>query len=74
MYLRTLLIHGARALLRVRTGPHRAATPWLAGLLARRPRNMAAVALAHKNARIVWALLAHECEYHDKYRPQPVGG
>ncbi len=36
---------------------------WLTKLLARRNRNIAAVALANKNARIVWALLAHQREY-----------
>ena len=34
------------------------ATPWLTALLARRPRKLAAVALANKMARIVWAKLA----------------
>ena len=33
---------------------------WLASLLSRRHPNVAAVALANKNARTVWALLAHE--------------
>jgi transposase len=61
-YLRTLLIHGARAVVRV---AERKAlpNPWLQGLLARRNKNIAAVALANKNARIVWALLAHGREY-----------
>jgi len=36
---------------------------WLMKLLARRNRKVAAVALANKNARIVWALLAHHREY-----------
>ena len=61
-YLRTLLIHGARAVMF-----HRLRRPedggWLTKLLARRNRNIAAVALANKNARIVWALLAHQREY-----------
>lgn len=57
-YLRTLLIHGARsAILAVQ----RKATnedSWLGKLLLRRNPNVAAVALANKNARVVWALLA----------------
>jgi transposase len=60
-YLRTLLIHGARAVMF-----HRLRRPddgWLTKLLARRNRNIAAVALANKNARVVWALLAHQREY-----------
>ena len=47
-YLRTLLIHGARAML-VTTSPRNvAARPWLQSLVARRPMNGAAVAVAHK--------------------------
>ena len=36
-------------------------------LLARRNKNVAAVALAAKNARIAWALLAHERGYQHDY-------
>ena len=57
-YLRTLLIHGARAV--VNHGSRRGrAPPWLQALLSRRPKNVAIVALANKNARTIWALLAH---------------
>jgi len=68
-YLRTLLIHGARAVVRVaeRKGDH--AGSWLAGVMGRRHKNVAAVALANKNARIVWALLAHDREYTANYAP-----
>lgn len=59
-YLRKLFIHGARSCVRA----HRAGMdPWLDGLLARRPKNVAIVALAHRNARIVWALLASGARY-----------
>jgi len=56
-YLRTLLIHGARAVIRF---AEKKAEPdsWLRKLIARRNKNVAAVALANKNARIIWALLA----------------
>jgi transposase len=65
-YLRTLLIHGARAVLRV--AEHKPdADPWLKQLLARRHKNVAAVALANKNARTIWALLAHDREYRAHY-------
>ena len=57
-YLRTLLIHGARAV--IRFAENIPATHWLNKLLNRKSKNVAAVALANKNARIVWALLAHE--------------
>lgn len=56
-YLRTLLIHGARAV--IRHAENQPAGTWLNKLLARRHTNVAAVALANKNARIVWALLTH---------------
>jgi transposase len=42
---------------------------WLARLTGRRHPNIAAVALANKNARIVWALLNHERNYQSDYRP-----
>src|SRR5919106_2138900 len=57
-YLRKLLIHGARATLRwvgLRTDKR---SQWIRGLLARRGWNRTAVAVANKNARIVWALLS----------------
>lgn len=60
--LRTLLIHGARAEMR----PLDESTPlgrWVGVLQRRRHRNVAAVALAHKNARIAWTLLAHATPY-----------
>jgi len=62
-YLRTLFIHGARSVIRA----HRpGSNPWLDALLERRPKNVATVALAHRNARIVWALLASGQDYAPK--------
>jgi transposase len=58
-YLRTLLIHGARSVIAKLQRKPDHASPWLQKLLARRNKNVAAVALAAKNARIAWALLAH---------------
>jgi transposase len=67
VYLRTLLIHGARAVIaHIERKPDHA-DEWLKKLLARRNKNVAAVALAAKNARIAWALLAHECSYQQDY-------
>jgi transposase len=63
VYLRTLLIHGARSSLR-----HAKPGEWGAVLAERRNPNLAAVALANKNARIVWALLAHGREFRADYR------
>jgi transposase len=66
VYLRTLLVHGARATLRwIETKPDDRSR-WLRALIARRGKNRAAVALANKNARIVWALLVHNQEYRVK--------
>ncbi len=63
-YLRTLLIHGARsAILAAQRKVEQGRDSWLHGLLQRRNHNVAAVALANKNARVVWALLAHGQEF-----------
>jgi transposase len=58
-YLRKLLVHGARAVLRVAAGKEDAQAEWMRRLAGRRNANIATVALANKNARIAWALLAH---------------
>lgn len=54
--LRTLLIHGARAVLKYCSDKSDPLSLWLKGLIDRRGFNKAAVALANKNARIIWAL------------------
>jgi transposase len=58
-YLRRLLVHGARAVMRW----HGKTSPWLAGLLTRRPFNVAVVALANKLARIAWAVMVRGEDY-----------
>ena len=68
-YLRTLLIHGARAVVRVAERKVNHAGSWLAGVMGRRNKNVATVALANKNARVVWALLAHDRKYTADYAP-----
>jgi transposase len=67
IYLRTLLIHGARAVLTHRKNK----IPWLTRLLIRRPANVAAVAMANKMARTAWALLAHGRKYQNDYAKVP---
>jgi transposase len=62
-YLRTLLIHGARATLRWVGLKTDRRSQWVRGLIERRGKNKAAVALANKNARIVWVLLSSEQTY-----------
>ena len=61
--LRQLLVLGATAVVR-RAKPGKASA-WLIALLARRPRKLAAVALANKMARIVWAMMTSG----EAYRP-----
>jgi transposase len=67
-YLRTLLIHGARTVLNQQSRADRTLDPWLKGLLSRRPKNVAIVALANKMARTVWALIAHGREFDRGWR------
>lgn len=62
-YLRTLLVHGARAVLHHAKTP----SPWLQQICARRPPNVVIVALANKIARTIWAVLAHERKYDREY-------
>ena len=69
-YLRTLLIHGARAAIRAaQRGTGSCENTRISKLLVRRHANIAAVALANKNARTVWALLAHGREFDPGYVP-----
>lgn len=67
-YLRTLLIHGARSVIRVAESK---AEPdsWIRKLMTRRNKNVAAVALANKNARVIWALLVKERMFRPDYAP-----
>jgi transposase len=70
VYLRCLLTHGARAVLLaaqrvVRTTPHRASRfqQWAVALAVRRGHNRAAVAVANKLARMIWAVWHKEVDY-----------
>jgi len=65
-YLRTLLIHGARSVIFHGERKPDSCT-WVKAVTERRNKNVAAVALANKNARIVWALLAHDRKYQTDY-------
>ena len=67
-YLRTLLIHGARAVLETVSEKDDRLSHWVRELVARRGIKKAAVALAAKNARILWALLMKQQDY----QAQPV--
>lgn len=65
-YIRQLLIHGARSVVAWRRRSTTVKDVWLAGLLLRRPFNVATVAQANKNARIVWALMTTGNNYNPK--------
>jgi transposase len=62
-----LLIHGARSALRGADGKDDRVLRWARQLAERRGVNVAAVALANKLARIVWAMLAHGRLYKPNY-------
>jgi transposase len=70
-YLRTLMIHGARSVIRFAENKAQPDS-WLRKVMARRNKNVAAVALANKNARIVWALLANDRTFRPDYTPAAV--
>ena len=69
VYLRTLLIHGARSAILAAKNKVDNTNGWLTNLLQRRHPNIAAVALANKNVRTVWAMLAHGREFKAGYVP-----
>jgi transposase len=64
-YVRKLLIHGARSVLRTleASASEDPRTKWLKELLARRGYNRACVALANKNARVIWKLMTTDEVY-----------
>jgi transposase len=65
--LRQLLVLGATAVIQHARPGRPTATPWLLNLLGRKPRKLAAVAMANKTARIVWAMMTSG----EAYRPAP---
>jgi transposase len=65
-YLRQLLILGATSVLRYLRREGSNPSPWIAGLLRRRPPKVVAVALANKMARIAWSVMTRGGEYEDK--------
>ena len=54
-YIRRLLVHGARSVLRWRRAKPGTGPGWTDRLLARRPTNVVLVAMANKTARVAWA-------------------
>jgi transposase len=69
--LRSSLVEGAMAVITaVETRGSKLAMPWLLGMLARRPRNVVAVAFANKMARMIWAMMTRREVYR---RPAAAG-
>ncbi len=66
VYPRTLLIHDARSAILAAQRKAVNTNVWLAGLLGRRHPNVAALALANKTVRTVWALLANGRDFRPK--------
>ena len=68
VYLRKLMIHGARSVLCAAQNRSGAEKSWHMQVMRRRNHNVAAVALAHKNARTIWAILSKESKYDQTHR------
>lgn len=62
-YVRKLLVHGARAVMRHAAAKDDALSQWLNALAARKHINVAIVALANKTARVAWAITHNEMAY-----------
>ena len=62
-YVRSLLVHGARAMLRTAATKDDALSRWVTRLAERSHQNVACVALANKTARMAWAMLRHGTDY-----------
>jgi len=62
-YTRTLLIHGARSAILASSKKNDPKSKWIQALVERAGQNKAAVALANKNAIIIYALIANQTQY-----------
>lgn len=67
--MRQLLVVGAMAVIRFAKPGSKTASAWLLDLLNRRPRKVAAVALANKMARIAWAMMTSGESYRNLPKP-----
>lgn len=66
-YLRGLLIHGARSVIKAAPNKDDRLSQWAMKLIERRGKNKATVALANKLARIGWAVLTQDTKYQASY-------
>lgn len=71
--LRTMIVHGARAVIRWAHKYHHAQSQWIKQLIDRRGKNKATVALANKMMRIIWVVLTQRTVFdmNKAYRSQP---
>jgi transposase len=69
VYVRYLLIHGARAVVRCVDKKLDRKSNWINSLKERKGYNIAAVALANKTARTIWAILKNDSNYQLNYQP-----
>ena len=67
VYLRTLMIHGARAVVARATHKDDRLSRWVTNIAKQKHPNVAAVALANKTARMAWAMLRNETDYDPDY-------
>ncbi len=63
VYLRTLMIHGARSVVANAKHKDDRLSRWVTAIATKRHPNVAAVALANKTARMAWAMLRNETDY-----------
>jgi transposase len=66
-YVRTLLIHGARAVIRTAKHKEDRLSQWVTALAQRSHPNVAAAALANKTTRIAWAMLRKGTDYQPNH-------
>ena len=66
-YLRCMLNHGARSVIRTDVQQEERLSQWVTEFAARRHANVAPTALANKTARIAWAMLKRGADYEPDY-------
>ena len=70
-YIRTLLIHGARTVIRHAKNKNDPLSHWLNNMRTRKHVNVVSIALANKNARIAWALITKDQEFNPALAAAP---
>ncbi len=66
-YLRSILIHGARAVVAQAKHKDDRLSRWVTEIAERRHPNVAAVALANKTVRMAWAMMKHDADYDPEF-------